>query len=108
MDAKFIEDLKAKHPGTELHKLGGTDELVIVKCPPGPIWDAMQDKVLDSNSTVAQKRAAAHNLVISCVVHPSREQLAELFEKKPGLLQTFMGQLSEIAGVNNQAKSEKL
>jgi hypothetical protein len=108
MDAKLIEELKAKHPADELHRLGGTKEIVVVKCPSAPLWEAMQDKVLDAKSTQPQRRAAAHNLLISCVVFPSAEKVAELLERKPGLLQTFTNQLSEIAGVDNEARSEKL
>jgi hypothetical protein len=52
-----------------------------VKCPSAPLWEAMQDKVLDPSRRSRSKRAAAHNLLVSCVVHPSAGRFTELLER---------------------------
>jgi hypothetical protein len=108
IDAKLLAELRQKHPDAELHRLGGTTELVVVKTPSAEAWDAMQDRVLDPKTTSAGKRAAAHNLLVSCLVHPDRGSFTALLDKRPGLLQTFANQLSGIAGVDNDAVPEKL
>ena len=108
VDKKLLAELRQKHVGEELYSLAGSSETVIVKGPSEPLWEQMQDKVLDAKATSASKRAAAHNLLIGCLVHPGREQFADLLAKKPGLLQTYTNQISDIAGVDNEAVAEKL
>lgn len=109
-DPKLVEELKAKH-GDDIHQLGmpkGIDAIVIVRTPTTEMWDRMQDRVLDPKATQAVKRAAARNILIDVLVHPSREELGALLDRKPGLVQTLSNQLLAIAGMEPDAIPEKL
>jgi|SRR6267142_5174914 len=111
IDPKVLAELKAKFPD-DVHKLGmpkGMDGLmVLVRTPPLEAWDRMQDRILDPRATTASKRAAANNLLMDCLLYPTRGELEHLIEKKPGLLQTLSNQLTQIAGVENELQAEKL
>lgn len=108
-DPKLVEELKAKYG--DIHLLGmpkGVDGIVIVRTPTPEMWDRLQDRAMDPRATQATKRAAARNILIDVLVHPGREELGALLDRKPGLVQTLSNQLTAIAGVDNDVTAEKL
>lgn len=109
-DPKLVEELKAKYPDA-VYQLGmpaGIDAVVLVRTPPAEAWDRLQDRVMDPRATQATKRAAARNILMDVLLHPSRDELGTLIDKHPGLVQTLSNQLTTIAGVDNEQTASKL
>jgi hypothetical protein len=109
-DPKLVEELKAKYPDA-VFQLGmpkGVDAVVLVRTPPTEAWDRLQDRVMDPRATQASKRAAARNILMDVLLYPSRDDLGALLDRTPGLVQTLSNQLTEIAGVDNDASPSKL
>jgi hypothetical protein len=98
---------KAEHPGVELHLLSNpdTDDQIICKGPNEGEWKRFKEK---SGTTVPEQLAAARTLVVSCLVYPSKEDFVALVQQRPGLPETFAGELTEIAGISRKATHRKL
>jgi len=103
-----IAAVKAANPSTEVHLLTH-DELpdqVIVRSPTGAEWRMFRN--MQSDDDGGQKVAAGRMLVDSCVVHPPKGELAAMLEAHPGLVETWAGEIVEIAGVTRKATRKKL
>lgn len=102
-----LAKVKAEHPGEDLHLLSNpdTDDQIICKGPPSGEWKRFKEK---AGATVAEKLAAAHMLVVACLVYPSKEDFAALVQQRPALPETFAGELGEIAGISQRATHRKL
>ena len=51
--------------------------------------------------------AAQENIVVNCVMHPSREYLAAMIDEFPGLVTMFFADVVAAAGLDDQALVKK-
>lgn len=99
-----IQATKNDHPGAELHMLEHGDEAVIVKVPNRSQWRRFVAE--SSNKTPGAASAAMENLLAQVTVWP--KSTADLYDRRPGLVETFAGKVSELAGLSSEASAKKL
>jgi hypothetical protein len=92
------DQLKAAHPGVELHVLDGapvTDNEIVVRPPTQGEWHIYKSHALDPE----KRPGAARFLVTTCAVFPDKETLKSILDARPGLADSWSGEIQEIAGV---------
>lgn len=99
-----IEEIRQKHPGAELHRLKLAGEVLIVRSPSYPSWERFTAKRADAST----RFAACKQLVIDCVLHPAGQELFDVLERRPGLVDSVSVKLAEFAGAAEEAEAEKL
>jgi len=99
-----IDEVKAANPGVELHLLGNRFGQAIFRVPTAREYQLFVDQ--QQNPTT--KGTAMKQLVVSCVVHPKREEFAALIASRPGLVATFGSDMLTIAGVTENEVQKKL
>jgi hypothetical protein len=104
LDEKQIAALKAKHGVDELHVLSASGVRVIVKAPTRDVWMRFKDLAADAK----RRRVAFEYLLTACAVHPEGEGVAAILDKKPALAESFGAKLCEMAGLEEEARAEKL
>lgn len=98
-----IAKLKAEH-GDDLHLLEGAGHEIVVRVPSRAEWKRFRAQQADAAKNVD----ARETLLRGCIVHPAAADVAAIFEKRPGLVDTFGVELQTIAGVTAEATSRKL
>ncbi len=92
MDDKTLGELKAQHG--EVHVLGGSGELVVVKPPTRAAWKRFKTWLSDDR----RKADAFEALLVDCIVFPSRDEVDKMLDRKPALAEAFGNKLFELAG----------
>lgn len=107
---ELIKQLKAEHTSAELHHLdldidGETFELVAKTPSPGEFdrWRANR-----TSEDPGVKAGANKLLVASCLVWPEKNAWVAMLQRKPGLADTFAGELAEVSGIARGARRKKL
>lgn len=103
LDPAIVADLKAKH-GDDLRTLTAGGVTVIVKSPTRAVWTQFRAATADATKRVV----ALEQLCRSCIINPSPEDLGALFERKPGLAESFGSRLVELAGAMEEAEVGEL
>lgn len=99
IDPKTIDELKAKHGG-DLHLLRNDGIEVVAKRPGKPQYRRWRQATSDEK----RRQDAAETLVRDCIVHPDQEALTTIFDVRPGLIDTFCGELLELAGTAKECE----
>lgn len=97
-----IEVLKTQHG--QLHLLELDDEAVVAKAPTRALWKRFRAQTQDET----KRLIAAENLVRDCVVWPAKNELEAMWERKPGLIESFGSELLELAGLSNKVEKKAL
>lgn len=106
---EVIKRVKAANAAvTEVHHLTHPElpDEVLVRPPSRQEWRIYQNHRHDAD--VVKRSMAPDVLVETCVIHPSREDLGKMLEAHPGLVETWAGDLVEIAGVTGQKTRKKV
>lgn len=99
-----IAKVRADNPGVELHLLGNEFGQAIFRVPPKATFERYLTEMMETETRVQ----AFRTIVNDSLVYPDKEGMAALLKERPGLLTTFAGELSEIAGVKRASISRKL
>jgi hypothetical protein len=99
-----IEELRQKFPSAELHRLRVAGEELVVRAPTSAAWERFTAKRGDP----ATRFAACRQLIVDCAGVPSGQELAEMLERRPGLIDSVSAKLAEICGAAQEAEAEKL
>lgn len=103
MDAEQINKLKDLYPTAELHLLTSKSAELVVKVSKSEV-DLFRELI----SQPATKARAMERFVRSCIVHPSGEEVAQLFMRKPGIVEKLGDELMTIAGTDEEIETKKL
>lgn len=106
VDPKLVEELKAKH-GNDLIGINTADgTLLVFRKPRRQEYDRWFDERSQSPSQ------AGRALALSCIAHPSSEELTAALDAYPALLMCeggIVGSLAELAGADRGSdKAKKL
>ncbi len=99
-----IEAVKGAHPGAELHMVEHGDAAIVVRVPNRTQWRRFI--VESSNKTPGAASAAMENILAAVTVWP--RSTADLYDARPGLVETFAGKVCELAGLASEASAKKL
>lgn len=102
--AELVEQLKAKH-GDDLHHLAPYEHGVICKAPDRAQFERFTAKLSENRNNTGPIR---EKLCRDVIVHPELAEVDALFDRRPGLITTFSNQISEIAGLEQEAHAKKL
>lgn len=103
LDDKKLSELAAKSPG-KLTSLKASGAEVVVRVP-----SRLEFRKWKADCQDDRKRLdAAELLLLPCVVYPDVAELEQLFEDKPGLVDTFSLQLLELAGFSQAVEKKAL
>jgi hypothetical protein len=102
IDSAAIEDLKAKHG--EVHQLSHAGVEVIVRTPGRAQWKRFRALTADEK----RRPDALETLLRDCLLYPSLSDLDAILDRRPGLAETFGGQLVELAGLSGEAEKKDL
>jgi hypothetical protein len=108
IEAKLLE-VKAANGGGELLVVETEHEgaeVAAFKLPEAKDWAAYIAARADSNPAIST--GAAKPLVWTCCVYPDKPVYEQMIAKRPGLVQTYVGELGEFAGANSAKKVRKL
>lgn len=103
MEKQTLENLRTQHPGVELHAIRCAGEEIVVRPP-----TAAEFERFTLNMERESRTKALGALLFSCAVHPSMEALQSLLDRRAGLVFSFGNELCKIAGLNQEAESQKL
>jgi hypothetical protein len=107
IDQDTIEKLRAEHGPGKLHLLpdpSDEGEEIIVRPCTRPEWQRFQNGISDA----ARAGKALEQLIRDCLVHPSRADLDAMFDRRPGLADTWGKALAEISGASRRVEAKKL
>lgn len=68
--------------------------------PTRAAWHSFKDQVMDPR----RKKVATENLIASCTVSPTAQELQEMFEIEPLLVETLSEKLSILGGRDDEAE----
>ncbi len=106
----LIKSLKAEHSSSELHHLeldiDGDLFEVVAKTPSAGEFDRWRANRMGEDPGI--KAGANKLLVSSCLVWPEKSVWAAMLGRKPGLADTFAGELAEVSGIARGARRKKL
>jgi hypothetical protein len=97
-----IDELRKAHPGKALARVKTQGKEYFVVAPARADWHAFLEALGDPR----RSRVSMENLATKCVVDPSPEQVAALFEKKPGLAVKLSEAIGKLAGIDDEAEIE--
>jgi hypothetical protein len=106
--------LIAKH-GDEVHELETQGHRAYFLSPPRPEWR----RFMKFSMSPDKRSGALEELTTGCVVHVgggtapmekavARQMLDKLYDRKPGLAETFGNGLTKLAGLDDAADAKKL
>lgn len=104
IDDATIEDVKARHPGVELHLLTSGDAAVIIRRPTRHDYARFRKHTADEHF----RELALDSLVRSLVVHPDRAGFDAMLNDRPGLCEEFGAPVVELLGLTGKAEAKKL
>ncbi len=103
-DPVKLEALREQCPDRELLELKvvikGKEVVVYAKAPNRALYKRFRSKGRTNNSD------ALEELVSASIIHPAGPQVTALFEKYPGLIDTFGESLFEAIGLSQTADSD--
>jgi hypothetical protein len=107
IDDTKLAEIKAHNPDVTLHVLTNpdTDDQIVCKGPPDGEYKRFK---ATAGGSALERIAACRAMVMACLVYPPPEEWAALLAEKPGLAETFAGELNEIMGVSQRATHRKL
>lgn len=98
-----ITKLKSAH-GDDLHLFTSGGHELVLKAPGRDLWT----KFKRTSQEPARRAQALEHLVTDCIVHPERDAVVSLIDRRPGLVDTVGEKLAELAGLDERASLEKL
>lgn len=106
----LIEQLKRDNPDAELNHLSARidGELfeMIARTPSGGEYDRFREQ--RSSDEPALKVGASKALLSNVRMWPEPAEYAALIKAKPGLVETFIGEVMEAAGISRAVTRKKL
>lgn len=99
-----IAAVKAENIGAELHLLEHGDDAIVVKVPNRSQWRRFIAE--SSNKTPGAGSAAMENILAAVTVWPKSS--ADMYDRRPALVETFAGKVCELAGLASEASAKKL
>lgn len=97
-----IGALKAQYG--EIYELSCGRVVVLCRRPGRAEFHRWQDRILAGRN----RAAAFEQLVRDCAVHPTGEELEELFDRYPGAAVAIGARLAELAGLEEEAQVKAL
>lgn len=104
LDAKIIEELKAKHPGQKLVQLEGAGATVVVRPPTKAEFDKFRAHMDDER----RRPKALEYLFRGTVVYPEVAAVEALIDRLPGLSVRFGAEVLELAGAVQAVEKKEL
>ena len=101
IDPKVVEDLRAKF-GADVAVLDADGESVVVKRPSRQTYGRFREYIMSDN--ISRKASANEVLCVDCIVYPTGLEREAIFDRKPGLVDAFAGELVKMAGGGAEAK----
>lgn len=95
------ESIRAADPSLLGIKLGG--QRLLLKTPSRALWEEFTSKVDDAKT----RSAAVNRLVRDCVVYPEAEALDAFLEAKPARAMKIAGEITRLAGGDEEVEIEK-
>ena len=77
----------------------------VFRCPDEKEWFNCFNEMENPKKSTAMAQKA---LVIRCALHPSRESVVELVEKRPPIVQRFFGDVISASGLDDSVSAKKL
>ena len=101
-----LAKLRTENPGVELHHLvvDEWDTEIVTKVPTRPVWL----KFMEGQAEATTRYSSLGDLVMDCVVYPSREELGEIFKARPALMEEFALEVRKSAGAVKSVRRKKL
>jgi hypothetical protein len=99
-----IEAVKASNPGADLHLIEHGESAIVVRVPSRIQWRRFI--VESSNKTPGASSVAMENILAAVTVWP--RSTADLYDARPGLVETFAGKVCELAGLASEASAKKI
>lgn len=99
-----ITAAKAEHPGAELHLLEHGDDAIVVRVPNRIQWRRFITE--SGTKTPGAASNAMENILAAVTVWPKSSE--DLYNRRPGLVETFAGKVCELAGLASEATAKKL
>jgi hypothetical protein len=109
---EVIAALKEHHPDVDLFKVRtptswGEDDIEgVVRRANKAEWKMAREFIASGDPV--KKVQASKTLFDSCVLYPSGTQRDELVARLPGLVETWSGEISELSGILQGSRVEKL
>lgn len=103
---EIIERVKDENPGVELTALEACGVEVIVRAPNPSEYEAFMTKLADAKP--GKRLAVIGNLVKQVLVYPSVEQYDEVLSRMPGLSESLVEHVLEMAGLVKETSARKL
>lgn len=102
-----LDEIKAANAGLDLHVIENpiTGDQLVCKSP-GVEWTRYMAE--QEGKPYPARLTAGKVCITMCAVHPPRADVERMLAERPGLVQTFIGELGEIAGATNKASHRKL
>lgn len=106
----ITEEQIAKHraakPGRELHVIRNEDHdlEILVMAPDDGEWKRFRSMQANDD----QRYLAPRALVLGCILEPSAQEFTAMLAVRPGLAETFAGDVIEIAGVSRANTRRKV
>lgn len=103
---EIFDKVKAANPDVAdtLEVLSHPDGFeIIVKAPPEVVYQRFTNERSDPTT----RHVGFRNFVVACTVYPDNTELLPLLKSRPGLCDSFAGELAEMAGVSRAVQRKK-
>ena len=97
-----IDSLKAEYGEINAYPVAGYE--FICRCPTDAIYKKFRTQIMDEN----KRMNASEELVRACVVWPEREEFSSILKKRPGIVETLLGELTDWAGLVKSVEKKEL
>ncbi len=97
-----LEKLKSEHGS--LTELSVDNDAVVVRLPSRGEWKKFRATIADDR----KRGDAAEQLLRSCIVFPDETAIEKMLDVRPGLAETFAGELVELAGAKKGVEKKAL
>lgn len=107
IDQETIDKLREEHGPGKLFLLPDPDDEgdeIIVRLPTRPEWARFTTQLQDEK----RMAKAQEQLVRDCLVHPSKDDLEAIFNRRPGLASSWGLVISQKAGAARSVEAKKL
>jgi hypothetical protein len=110
--ASVIGQLKAQLPGRDLHRIemkAGENVFVFVMTGPTRTeWKKYRDECTKGAGDFEKLEMAIERAAMAQIRWPAREEVKDIFELNPGLIQHFAENLNKLAGAEVESTAKKL
>ena len=99
-----IDALKKAHGINRIYRLESDNVAIYVRMPSPGVWRRFRSHVNDPR----KRDEAGEAMLRASLIKPSQEEFSALLEERPGLLDTFANEVTELAGLKNDVEKKVL